>query len=443
MSASIRHIGTRELLLNLRTAIRSPEKMLLKWSKGVDLTSVSTPNFSFLIVNNPLIAKELLMNHEEHMSKGAFFEFARESIGNGTLLADEPRHDIHLSAIRRAFSASQINTYVTTFEQLAIEEADNLTKLDAFDVKGKVQAFSLRAAMQTLFKSKSALDVQDFQSDFNHEAQQLTAERLLLGAIKRANPPKGTKKFGVIGRLENLLLSAALSAATKRVARPQNGSLSLRQFAETLLHSHGEDSVNEASMDVLSLLAQANVTNSEHWTKDALVDEILTLLLAGHETTASTLTWALLETSHAGLTPLPKDKIDQIILETLRLHPPAWVLPRVTVTDIETAGTTIPAQTNLLISPYLFHRDPQFFPRPTSFDPSRWDGIRFTDVPDAFMPFGVGPRGCIGQRFAFAEMRKYLEWFSETGTWKVSTELPVDEFHLTLRAKGHPSLVRK
>jgi pentalenene oxygenase len=442
MSLSIRTISTIELLMDLKKLLQSPEKILLKWSTGSDLTSVTNPRFSFVIVNNPHVARELLLNHEEQMIKGAFFEIARESIGNGTLLADEPRHEIHLDAIRRAFTASQINLYSETFDELAKEESDLLATSSRFDVKNQVQSFTLRAAMQTLFTSQSSASFFEFQESFNREAERLTAERLLLGAIHRTTGAIPNKTKGVLRNLESLVLGSAIHIATKRASHSQNQSSDLRLFAKSLLHENSTRLDIETN-DVLALLAEARVENAQHWDDNAAIDEILTLLLAGHETTASTLTWALLETSRAGLHPIPKDKIDQIILETLRLHPPAWVLPRLTTVDIILGDTLLPAHTNLLISPYALHRNPEFFPEPLLFNPARWDNVRFSDAPDAFMPFGVGPRGCIGQRFAFSEMRKYLEHFSSTGQWKLESEFPKEEFHLTLRAKGRPILVRK
>lgn len=205
---------------------------------------------------------------------------------------------------------------------------------------------------------------------------------------------------------------------------------------------HHTDIASKDPMDVIQVLKEAVSNEPNTWSKDAQIDEILTLLLAGHETTANTLAWALVETAKAGLTPLSPDSVDHVILETLRLHPPAWVLPRQVASDITIDGVCLRKGTNLIISPYLYHRSPQYFPNPDVFDPSRWVGIHLKDAPDSFLPFGIGNRGCIGQRFAMTEMRQFLKAFSMTGKWSLENEIPREQFLLTLRPSDQPRLVR-
>ena len=154
-------------------------------------------------------------------------------------------------------------------------------------------------------------------------------------------------------------------------------------------------------------------------------DEVMTLFLAGHETTASALTWAVyLLTQHPDIAKRLADEVDRVLgdrpptgqdvpnlpyteavfKEAMRLYPAAWLMGREVVTPCEIRGYTIPKGWNLLISQWVIHRDPRWFEAPDEFRPERWESERTKDLPAcAFMPFGVGPRQCIGRHFAMME----------------------------------------
>jgi cytochrome P450 len=156
-----------------------------------------------------------------------------------------------------------------------------------------------------------------------------------------------------------------------------------------------------------------------------LRDEVLTFLLAGHETTALALSWtwhllsqnppaeeklqaelreALGERSpeFRDLPALPYT--ERVIKESMRLYPPAWSLARTTVSDFELRGYRIPAGANIVMSQWIMHRNPRYFPDPEKFDPDRWLDPAMQKLPKfAYFPFGGGPRICIGNTFAMME----------------------------------------
>lgn len=154
-------------------------------------------------------------------------------------------------------------------------------------------------------------------------------------------------------------------------------------------------------------------------------DEAMTLFLAGHETTASALTWAVyFLTQHPESAERLKEEVDRVLgdrpptaedapqlayteavlKEAMRLYPAAWIMGREVVTPCEIRGYTIPKGWNLLISQWVIHRDARWFDRPDEFIPERWYSERIKDLPEcAYMPFGAGPRQCIGRHFAMME----------------------------------------
>ena len=442
MNISTQTITVGKLLLNLPFLLKNPEKLLTKWSQKSDITIVSYLSSSFYLINNPLIARDLLIKHEENLSKGTFFEIARESIGNGTLLADEPEHGIRLDAIKNVFRSKKIEEYVSDFNNLSSQTMQNVIDKKFVDIRQISQDFTLQAAMLTLFRSKAETPTNQFQIDFNLETEYLTATRLLTRVIEKIelSDRKSRRPYETVVKFVVSHMIHLFSYRLRRRAESLH-SANMRGFAKDLINA--PSSVSKDETDLLFYLKEAQATNKDFWNADAQVDEILTVLLAGHETTANTLAWVIIETTKAGMTPIPVQSIDQIIFETLRLHPPAWILPRQVNSAIMINGYEIPTGANVLISPYIYHRMDSYFPNPLQFNPSRWDNVQFKDAPAAYLPFGAGGRGCIGQRFALAEMREFLTEFALTGPWKLSGSSPKEEFLLTLRPEGCPTLIKR
>jgi cytochrome P450 len=191
------------------------------------------------------------------------------------------------------------------------------------------------------------------------------------------------------------------------------------------------DRAAPAPQDLLQLLLEARDADTGEGMSDAqLKDELLTLVLAGHETTANALSFALLllaqhpdvraklraeaETALGDRAPtiadLPKLPYAlQVAEEALRLYPPAWCFERVALEDDIVGGFSIPKGTIVGIAPYVMHRVPKYFEDPERFDPSRFDRSTQHDRPKhAYLPFGGGPRTCIGNAFALMELQVLL-----------------------------------
>jgi cytochrome P450 len=162
-----------------------------------------------------------------------------------------------------------------------------------------------------------------------------------------------------------------------------------------------------------------------------LRDEMLTLFTAGHETTATSLAWTLhLLTQHPDVVTRIKAELNsvlgsrsqfmaddlralpylsQVINESLRLYPPAWVMSRLSLGPDRLADFAIDAQQGVLLSPYILHHDPESWPDPERFDPERFAPEQVkARHPYAFLPFGGGPRLCIGNQFALMELQALL-----------------------------------
>ncbi|NNC23237.1 cytochrome P450 [Salinisphaera sp. USBA-960] len=183
------------------------------------------------------------------------------------------------------------------------------------------------------------------------------------------------------------------------------------------------------TFDFLGHLANSVVAGV--MTEREAIDEVMTLIVAGHETTASALSfaWHLLAT-HPDATARAQaaadtvdehrlratgggergqlDWIDHVVAETLRLYPPGWLLSRRALADVDAGGYRISAGEQVYVSPYVLHRDASIWPRPTAFEPSRFERALDRAKRFAYIPFAAGARRCIGEQLARIEMRTHL-----------------------------------
>ncbi len=233
---------------------------------------------------------------------------------------------------------------------------------------------------------------------------------------------------------------------------------------------------------VAQLIAQRRATEEEHFDYVAmlmsardkesgapmgereLIDEVMTLIVAGHETTASGLnwTWYLLsqhpqvearlhaEIDAAARQPAPSltqmeglHYTRQVIDESLRLYPPGWVLSRRTIAADELGGYPVPAGTNVLLPLYLLHRHPHFWKNPEAFQPERFAPEHEAERPRfAYMPFAAGPRHCIGETFALYEMLMHLYKVARRYRLRYVPDQPLElEAQINLRTR-HPLHMR-
>lgn len=215
------------------------------------------------------------------------------------------------------------------------------------------------------------------------------------------------------------------------------------QVVYRIIRQHREaQQAGEPHSDLLSMLMQVrDAENGTGLDDTQLRNETITFLLAGHETTANALTWTFYLISRhpeverlllaeltrvlGGRTPtladIPELRYTKaVIQESMRLYPPIWIIERRVIEEDVIGGYTLPAGSAVVISPYALHRHPAFWERPEEFDPSRFDA----PAPAAYIPFGAGPRSCIGSEFAMLEAQ-------------LITAMVMQSFHLRL-VPGHP-----
>lgn len=205
------------------------------------------------------------------------------------------------------------------------------------------------------------------------------------------------------------------------------------------------------------MLLRARDEDGSQMSDQHVRDEALILFVAGHETTALALSWAwLLLSQHprawdalqaelrevlADRAPTPADApalryTERVLLEAMRLYPPAWSLGREALADLELGGVPLPRGAQLWFFQWAAHRDPTYFPDPEAFRPERWENDLQRRLPrGAYFPFGGGPRLCIGQGFAMLEGVLVLATLAQRWRPRVRGQ-PTPQFSITLRPRG-------
>ena len=199
--------------------------------------------------------------------------------------------------------------------------------------------------------------------------------------------------------------------------------------------------------DLLSMLLAAQDDDGSRMTDQQLRDEAITLFLAGHETTANTLSWtwwllaenpavelklhaelhAVLAGRAASLDDLPKlAYTGHVITESMRLYPPAWGMARLALEEYEIRGYPVPKGAGVSFAQWMVHRDPRWYDAPEEFRPERWEGDLLKRIPRfAYFPFGGGPRQCIGNSFALMEAALTLATIAQRYRFRLVKDHPV------------------
>jgi cytochrome P450 len=231
----------------------------------------------------------------------------------------------------------------------------------------------------------------------------------------------------------------------------------LDQVMHDLIQTHRRLAVNESNL--LSMLIHARDPDTGEGMTDAqLRDEVVTLFLAGHETTANALTWLwYLLGKHPEVEAKLHDEVDSVvgdrvptladadrlvyttavIKETMRLYPPVWLFARHALGDDTIGGYAIPKGTTVWMPPYVVHRHPDLWDRPNTFDPERFlSDNASTQYRFAYFPFGGGPRQCIGLHFAMLEMQIIVAMLARKFRFVLDVDHPIDlQARVTLRPR--------
>jgi cytochrome P450 len=371
------------------------------------------PEWAYL-VQGPELLRQILVEQPAVFDKGgAFIEAARLVVGNGLGTCPYADHRRQRRLLQPAFNRDRLASYAVLMQREVGALVDSWRAGAVLDVPHETRRFALALLSRALFGVDDA-------AELVAEVQR-SMPVILEGLLRRMFVP-----FAPLWRLP--------LPGNRRFDR---AAARLRGMVERITVEYRRVGVDHG--DLLSTLLAARDEDASGLTDHEVYDQIMTLFLAGIEATSMTLNWALHSLAQypeverrlhaevdevlagriAGLEDVPRlEHTQRVLTETLRLYSPSWLLTRRTTADVELGGHRFARGTTVMFSLYLLHRDPAVFPEPERFDPDRWLPDRARAVPRfAMLPFGAGPRRCIGE--AFGMTAETLALATLAGRWRL------------------------
>jgi cytochrome P450 len=347
-----------------------------------------------------LIDHVLKVNHKNYYKSVILTEKLGRFLGHGLLTSNGEYWLKQRRLIQPGFHADKIHALYSIMDRTVKEFLDQLPTGEGVDIYPHMNRFAFELVINTLFNVKITMATRSDLNTFITETQNFV--------VKDIRQPHKSWWFTVSGeRKENLQRSEGA-----------------RQIIRGIIHQRKESP--QKFNDLLEMLLDARYEdNGEPMTDDQIIDEILVLLIAGHETTANALSWCLYllaahrdelqklreETRSLAVTEIVKnERLNAVVNEAMRLYPPAWIADRVALRDDTYNNFLIPKDTIVVLFYYGLHRSRQFWTDPVTFKPERFMKNHLEkDKPKAYFPFGGGPRLCIGNNFAMSEMTLFLQ----------------------------------
>ena len=371
----------------------------------------------FVLATDPDLIEQVLVRDAKHYRKHFGARAFIPALGNGLVTSEGEYWRAQRKLVQPAFMRARVRSYAPLMAAITNEMLQAWSHGDRLKIDFEFSKLTSRIALKTLFGLEEAGDRQHFTDTLNLAFDIMTDRlRRVIKAPLWVPTPENMRLNRAIAELDRTVLGFIAAGR----ARKQPGD------------------------DLLTRLLEATRDDGSRMTDRELRDETMTLYLAGHETTALALTWTwVLLSKHpelegkladewarvlGGRTPELEDMdslpyTHAVLTESMRLYPPVYVIGREATTDLELGGYRIRRGHNVLMSQWVNHRDPRYFPDPERFHPERWqDGLAKRIPKLAYYPFGGGQRICVGNGFALMEAAIILAAVGQRFRFKVDDD---------------------
>jgi cytochrome P450 len=386
------------------------------------------------LLNNPQYIREVLVTSQHHFRKGRALERARRMLGDGLLTSESATHVRHRRLLQPAFHRDAVASYAGTMTECADRSSSRWRHGDTVDLSQEMMRLTLAIVGKTLFGA----DVE------SHAPEVGAAMTAVMESFWMLMLP-----FGDL--IERLPIPALRKS---KAARATLDAIIYRMIADRRRSPGGSDLLSM----LLAARDEEDGVDGKGLTDDQVRDEAMTIFLAGHETTANAMAWTwyllarspdvevrlhqevdrVLEGRLPEVADLPRMPfVEQVITESMRLYPPAWMIGRRAMREHPVGDFVLPVRALVLLSPYVTQRDARFFPEPDRFLPDRWTPEFKANLPPfAYFPFGGGSRRCIGEPFAWMELMLLVSTIARRWRFRLAGDHPaVPEPVMTLRLK--------
>jgi cytochrome P450 len=364
-----------------------------------DFATFKVLNRQMFFANHPDYIRDVLVTQNSNFAKGRALQKAKRILGEGLLTSEGETHHSQRRLVLPAFHRQRIASYGAVMVDHATRTADRWSDGARVDISQEMTRVTLGIVAKTLFDTEVGKEADEIGEAMTVMLEMFNLLMYPFAEILEKLP------LPMVRRYEKM--RSRLDATIYRIIEERRIS--------------GKD-----HQDLLSMLLLAQDEDTGGKMTDIQVrDEAMTLFLAGHETTANVLSWTLYLLSlnptaesnlHAeldevlGSRPPAFEDIgrlqytEKVVSESMRLFPPAWGIGRRSLVDQTIGPYRVPADSIILLSPFVTQRDSRFFTEPDEFKPERWTPEWKASLPPfAYFPFGGGGRRCIGEGFAWAE----------------------------------------
>jgi cytochrome P450 len=357
------------------------------------------PQEAFFL-NHPDLIKELLVTSNQNFTKGLVLQRAKRLLGEGLLTNEGESHRRQRRLAQPAFHRQRIASYAEVMTDYAVRMRERWKDGDQLDVSEEMMRLTLGIVGKTLFDA-------DVESDSGEVGEAMSVVMELFDTLT-------IPFFELLAKLP-----------LPQLRRFDNARTRLDRIMFRLIEERRKAGTDRGDLLSMLLLAQDVEGDGGGMTDQQLRDEMITIFLAGHETTANALTWTwYLLSQHPEVETKLHEELDavlglrtptfadvaqlryteMVLAESMRLYPPAWAIGRLAAVDCEIGGYFVPRKSLMLASQYVMHRDSRYYEEPLTFDPERWQAEKRESRPQfSYFPFGGGPRRCIGEGFAWME----------------------------------------
>ena len=394
----------------VRKFLHDPLKLLTDISHTYgDIAHFKFGSQNVYLLNNPDYIEDVLVTNYKKFIKSRGLQVSKRLLGNGLVTSEGEYHDLQRHLIQPTFYPKRIKSYSDMMIKQANDMCNSWHDGAILDIHKEMTKLTLAIICKTVL---------GYDIDPEHDE----VGDALLTCMKYFN--RLLMPFGeLIEKIPLLPINKGFQKAKK----------DLDSIVYSIIKEHrkkldkGDDTETHDDLLLTLLQAQDEEAGIGRMTDEQLRDEVMTIFLAGHETTANALTWTyyllsenplietrlqeeLYSTFGNSRTPITVDDVpklqytEKLLTESMRLFPPAWALGRQAIDDYKVGGYSVPKGSIILMSQYVMHRDPRYFPEPDRFYPDRWTEEFKKQLPRfSYFPFGGGIRGCIGEPFAWLE----------------------------------------
>lgn len=351
----------------------------------------------FYLVNSPSMIQEVLVTKQREFVKGEFLQNTKKVFGEGLLTSESDFHHRQRRLIQPAFHHDRIKAYAGVITSYGERSTGSWRDGEVVDIHEEMTRLTMAIIAKCLFD----FDVESKSKSISEDLS------LIIEYFDRLSSP-------ISALLERLPSNKKYLKAVERTDAFVYGMIKERRAS------------TEDRGDLMSMLLSSKDEDGSDMSDTQIRDEVLITFAAGHETTSNALTWTwyllsqnpeverklhqevdfvLAQGAEPSFEDISKlEYTNRVLTESMRVYPPAWVLPREPLSDVVIGGYSIPRGANLIVSQYVNHHDPRFFHDPERFDPDRWTPEMRKALPKfAYFPFGGGARSCVGEPFAWME----------------------------------------